>query len=281
MKRLDENKLNIKLNDLNIPSQAKKKFAHFQIENISDFLCYDCPENTRFTSYGIIPLKIGKNSRKRIYQELAKLDIPRAFMINENDEAINLTTNIFALPLSIMTINKLYRCGFKTIGDCLEQSIFTKKCLGEDYDELVALTSKKGWEIKQVAVSDDLRLVDLELPRKLNVLENEKIKKDHMAWHSEVWRWAQEVKYRGLVTIGEVKKLGYSNFVQKHGHILDNFLQQYEIVLPDCEKNTQLQELQEMRLLVEMLLDVYDGDLAPEEEQDIVGFAKRIVRKND
>lgn len=266
--------------ELDIPPQAKQQLANFSIVTVSDFLCYDCQENTNYPSYGIIPLKIGKNSKKRIYDELANKGIPRAFTQNDCVKPLNLETPIFEIPLEIATINKLYRCGLLNLEDCLTQSIFTKKCLGDNYDDLTNFIAKLSLKINHVPVSDQLRLIDIELPKRLNVLKDGQIKKDHMVWQSERYEWACEAKYYGLETIGDVKKIGYDDFVKEHGFILDSFFHEYEITMPGYEKSSKLQELQEMRLMIDLLLDVYDGSFAKDQEQDVVNFVKRKVRKS-
>ncbi len=277
MKKIKAENLEINLDQLNIPIQAKKKLSFFKVATVSDFLCYDCPENTEFSSYGIPALKIGKNSRKRLYDELESKGIPRAFELSEGNWSRYLEASILELPLKIATINKLYRCGFKKVSDCLEQSVFTKKCLGEDYEEFASFCQTHNLKIKQVAVSDNLKLIDIENPNRLNVVSEGKIKKDHMKWYSKRYQWASEARYYGLETLGDVKELGYENFAEKNGNVLDSFFCEYEIDMPGYKGKDQIEELKEARLLLKLLLDAYEEELDIEEEEDVINFVKKRV----
>ena len=276
MKKIDERKLNIHLNKLDLVSQTFKSLEKFQIKTVSDFLFYDCSENTKYSSYGIIPLKIGKNARKRLYRELSEFKIPRAFEKNTEAERADLKTSVFDLPISVGTINKLYRCRLTTLEETLALSTFERMCLGENYDELKEFVEQQGLTIKHVPISDQILVDDLLLPKRMNVIKNDKIIKNHADWMQELPSLIAKLKINGVETIGDLKNCDYDNLLENYGEELIKQLAEIDIDVTPQQPNEELRELKKMRSMIEMLLEI--DEYSPLQKQDIVSFAKKIIK---
>ncbi len=278
MKKLSEDVLEYKLAELDIDEQTRKSFKENYLETISDFLAYDCKENTRYPSYGIFALKIGKNARKRLYRALANLEVPRAFEKLETQDELTLERSIFDLPLTYAAINKLYRSGFNTLEDSLKQTTLSKQILGNNhFTEVTELMKQNNFEIKYVSLPDTTKLNDLFLPARLNVVENEQIIDNHDAWHLDYVNWALKPGREGIYDLADLKAFGLKRFELKYGYGFEEFLEKYGLM--EIDKQADLVELKKMRLALKLLVDVHDNEFSEKQRQDVVKYAKTLTKE--
>ncbi len=279
-KRISPEILDYKLSELKIVGQTRTSFAKNYLETISDFLAYDCLENTRYSSYGIDRLKIGKNARKRLYRALESLHVPRAFEKLEDNGQPSLTTPIFYLPLTAATINKLYRAGYQTFGDCQQQTILSKQILGIDgYEEIKDYIEKNNLEIEEVPLSKETRLQDLLLPKRLNVVQNDQIIAEHDAWHYDYLTWVYPAQQDGILTIADLEKKGLDEFEESYGFGVRSYLEKCGVYFAEAEKKENEQdELKRMRQAIKLLIDLQDDELKKEEKVDVVNHVKKMTK---
>ncbi len=282
MAKISKELLDFKLGDLDVATQTKKRFNYYKMETISDFLPYDCKENTRHTSYGINPLKIGKNARKRLYKELENLEMPRSFEKNDDFVSPELNIAIFQMPLTIATINKLYRAGIKTFQECIEQTALTKQILGPNgYQEVKEYLESAGYELKHKSLDFETKIEHFNLPRRLNVVENEQIKPDHFTWfNGDDYRFINEARQDGIMTINDIVNYGVEKFVNKYGEGICVCLEKCGENLRDFSKSTDVskQELIELREMVAGLIKLQEQEIDEDDKKVIIEKAKVLVK---
>ncbi len=273
---LNEKKLKTKLDGLDIAPQTLNRLKRYGIEKVTDFMLYDCEENTKNVSYGINGLRISRNGRNRIYRSLSELEVPRAFEINENGKALKLHTEIFDLPISYGMINKLYRMDFVDWEDCLRLSMLTKKCLGpEGFAELRKLANINNYKIEVISLPLETRIADFDKPFEFNVVKNGRVK-----WGvnngERIRPWADYIEKQGFETLQDVEDYGYNLFLLEYGETLEPHLTEYGINLNEKHDSKVVDELKEARKMIKMLVEAYDKDGV--EQKKVLSYVKSKIK---
>ncbi len=273
---LNEKKLKTKMDDLDIAPQTLNRLKKHKIESVSDFMLYDCKDNTKCISYGISRFRISRNGRNRIYNSLNQLEVPRAFEVNENKKELKMHTEIFDLPISYGTINKLYRMNFVDWEDCLKMSLLTKKCLGnEGFMEVKKLANINNYKLEVTVPPLETRIIDFDNPQNFNVIENGKIKWVR-ADGGKIGPWAEHIEKQGFETIQDIADYGYNLFLLEYGETIKPYLMEYGIHLNEKHDSKIVAELKEAREMISMLLE--SSKKPNEDKEKIENYVKSKIK---